>query len=570
MSETAARGAAMPDRLLAEAWASALTEAGGPAAIADQGFLTELSATLLFTMRETPFLPGRAADVGRSLATRMPGESAEVLGRSLRVLTQGLSGPSHRLGAVLEEVANGYVNALQGRTLAEQESIRTAEADAQRALSETLRHQAMHDPLTGLPNRTALFDRLSENLAGDAQAGLLYLDLDGFKGVNDQHGHDVGDQLLSAVAERIGGACLAKGAMAARMGGDEFVVLAGPGIGALIALASDILAAVRQPILTTAGQISITACAGITEFPVAAGPVPAAANVAAAAGAIVAQADAALYQAKSAGPGMWAVHDPHRPPRAAGQATALVSSICAGLDRGEFRLEYLPVAGLPDCQVAGATAVQRWDHPEFGELGGEIFVPLADASEAAPQLSQWLIGTACRDAAAWQRPDRSIFVSVPMTPGDLVRPGLADQVAQILAAAGLPPDLLQLEFGEAALAASHGQAEAELERLDALGVRIAVRGFGSGDSGFRYLRRLPVGAAILDEELTSDPDEPVIAALTCLAHARGITVTARNVKTVSDAHVLTRLGVDAAQGALFSGPVPAGRVAGTLRTPAAA
>jgi diguanylate cyclase (GGDEF)-like protein len=212
-----------------------------------------------------------------------------------------VTGLEGRVAEVTEALANGYVRALRDRTLAEQESIRRAELDAQRIISDQLRHQATHDPLTGLPNRADIFGRLAVALeAGrDTSAGLCYLDLDGFKAVNDKYGHEAGDELLVMVAKRIGETARAHGALAGRIGGDEFVVVAeaSPGIPGMIALAQGILDAVNRPIQLRAGRVCVSACVGIAEC--AAGS-PRAAT-------LIADADAALYRAKSRGPGWWAV-----------------------------------------------------------------------------------------------------------------------------------------------------------------------------------------------------------------------------------------------------------------------
>jgi diguanylate cyclase (GGDEF)-like protein len=193
------------------------------------------------------------------------------------------------------------VRALRDRTLAEQESVRRAELEAQRVISDQLRHQATHDPLTGLPNRAAVFDRLSAMLAGGPgiRAGLCYLDLDGFKGINDQYGHEAGDELLVAVASRIGETARACGALAGRMGGDEFVVIteAAAGIPGLITLAATILGEVSRPIPLRIGRVCISACAGIAECT----------GGSLAPASLIADADAALYVAKARGSGRWAV-----------------------------------------------------------------------------------------------------------------------------------------------------------------------------------------------------------------------------------------------------------------------
>jgi diguanylate cyclase (GGDEF)-like protein len=281
-----------------------------------RAFLTEQSAELLAVLLGEPFRPRKAAVVGHALV-RADFVSADVLGRSLRVLLLWLpellmrypaaraADPSRleqRVAEVTEALANGYVRALRDRTLAEQESIRRAELDAQRIISDQLRHAATHDPLTGLPNRAAIFDRLTAALANGrgTRAGLCYLDLDGFKAVNDRHGHEAGDELLVAVAGRIGQTAAAGGAVAGRIGGDEFVVLAevSPGLTGLVALTARILEAVSLPVQLRIGRVRVSACAGIAERPAES---PAAATM-------IADADSALYQAKSRGPGRWVVY----------------------------------------------------------------------------------------------------------------------------------------------------------------------------------------------------------------------------------------------------------------------
>ena len=329
MAETAvmapSAGGAAPAAQLARVWLTALTVSGDER-LADGGgmpmdiaaaraFLNTQSAALVAIVLGNPFRPRQAAAVGHALV-KADFVNADVLGRSLRVLIMRLpellrqhalalapavGGIDARVAEVTEALANGYVRALRDRTLAEQESIRRAELDAQRIISDQLRHQANHDPLTGLPNRAALFGRLAAGLeAGrDTSVGICYLDLDGFKAVNDRYGHETGDELLVAVARRIGDTARGYGAIAGRIGGDEFVVVAevSPGIGGMIALAAGILGEVSRPLSLRVGPVAISACAGIAEC--AAGS-PAAAT-------LIADADAALYQAKSSGPGRWAV-----------------------------------------------------------------------------------------------------------------------------------------------------------------------------------------------------------------------------------------------------------------------
>jgi diguanylate cyclase (GGDEF)-like protein len=317
---------AVPAAQLARMWLTALAvdEGGRPDdpgsmpmdAVSAREFLGAQSAALLAILVSDEFRPRKAAAIGNALV-RADFVNADVLGRSLRVLilrlpellmqqplgrAAAVGVLERRVAEVTEALANGYVRALRDRTLAEQESIRRAELDAQRIISDQLRHQATHDALTGLPNRTMVFDRLTAALAADrgTSAGLCYLDLDGFKGINDGYGHEAGDELLVTVARRIGEMARSRGAIAGRIGGDEFVVVAevSPGIAGLVGLATSILGAVCRPIPLRIGWVNISACAGIAER--AAGS-PASA-------ALIAEADAALYAAKSRGAGQWSVY----------------------------------------------------------------------------------------------------------------------------------------------------------------------------------------------------------------------------------------------------------------------
>ena len=281
-----------------------------------RAFLGAQSAAVLAILLGRPFRPRQAAAVGHALV-QADFVSADVLGRSLRVLILrlpellGEHAPAEaaaafdlerRVAAVTEAIANGYVRALRDRTLAEQESVMRAELDAQRTISDQLRYQATHDPLTGLPNRAAVFDRLSATLAAGpgTRAGLCYLDLDGFKGINDRYGHEAGDELLVAVASRIGEAARAYGALAGRVGGDEFVIVAEAtaGVPGMIALAAGILGEVSRPIPLRIGRVCISACAGIAECT----------GGSLAPASLIADADAALYAAKARGSGRWAVY----------------------------------------------------------------------------------------------------------------------------------------------------------------------------------------------------------------------------------------------------------------------
>lgn len=319
---------------LAREWLVALdcgrrATAGPPGDILGNGtteriVLADIASRLVSILFGTPFEPEAAELAGRALVAA-GFTDADVLGRSLRVLMLWLPSelegdaaglPAHlrrplaarlsrRLADITGAFADGYARGLRDRAVAEQESLRRAELDAERVLSRQLRHQVMHDPLTGLPNRTAIFGRLAEALSSGpgTRVGLCYLDLDGFKAVNDTQGHAAGDRLLAVIAERFGRIARVRGAVAARIGGDEFIVLAerSPGLDGMITLASELLAEARRPVALPAGVVSVSTCVGVVDRP--AGTT---------AETVVADADAALYEAKSHGPGRWSAYSPLR------------------------------------------------------------------------------------------------------------------------------------------------------------------------------------------------------------------------------------------------------------------
>lgn len=314
---------------LAREWLAALD--GGQAAAGPPGdilgtmtteriVLTDIAGRLVSVLFGTPFEPEAAELAGRAMVAA-GFTDGDVLGQSLRVLMlwlpsaieggaagvpAGLSYPlagglTRRLADVTGAFADGYARGLRDRAVAEQETLRRAELNAERLLSSQLRHQALHDPLTGLPNRTAILGRLAAALASEpgTRVGLCYLDLDGFKTVNDTQGHAAGDRLLAVIAERFGRAARARGAVAARIGGDEFLVVAerSPGLDGMVALASALLAEARRPVALPAGVVTVSTCVGVVDKP--AGTT---------ADAVVAAADAALYEAKSRGPNRWSVY----------------------------------------------------------------------------------------------------------------------------------------------------------------------------------------------------------------------------------------------------------------------
>lgn len=550
-------------------WVSALTGPAGvvmtPEELAD--LLGALAADVLALAPGHPVQPERAAKIGAALVDASLVDP-EVLGRSLTVITSHLDPDTSPVPAVLEAITSGYVRALRDRTL----------TDAQRGADETrrraeakfraqLKHQAQYDPLTGVANRACFLDRLAAAVtAQTGRIGLAYLDLDGFTSVNDTLGHDVGDELLVAVARRLQDRIEPARGLVARMGGDEFSLLVEDtgGLDAMVALAGDVLSRIEQPFSIGPHRLGLTASIGVVERPVAG----------ARAADLVKDADSALYWAKAEGPGRWAVYDPAR------QATdsvrmALTTAMRSGLEAGEFTVVYQPIVGLPDGDLRGAEALLRWHHPTLGELSPESFIEAAEASGVITPLGRWVMETACAQAAQWHRtrPGHAPFISVNLSAQQATDPGFVSVVARIIAGTGLPPELLQLELTESALVGADSRPLETLQKLAAMGVRIAADDFGSGYSNLAYLRRLPVGSLKLSasfiRELWPDgpADEPVISALAGLAHALGLNVTVEGVETREQAEQLAALGCDTAQGWYYAAALPGDGITAVLRDP---
>ncbi|HKN99826.1 MAG TPA: EAL domain-containing protein, partial [Pseudonocardiaceae bacterium] len=426
------------------------------------------------------------------------------------------------------------------------------------ALSERLRYQATHDPLTGLPNRSLFLDRLARvfaagndgGAAAGGRVGMCYLDLDGFKVINDSLGHAVGDRLLVSVARRLDEAIAGRGRLIARMGGDEFVVLVEGTTGTedVVAIARTVLDALRAPVRIGGHELTVTASIGVVERPLA-GTTSA---------DLVRDADITQYWAKADGKGRWRVYDPERNAHEVGRFT-LSAALPAAMDREEFFVEYQPLVRLRDERTVGVEALVRWMHPELGRLGPDRFIDLAEETGLIVPLGRWVLRTACRQARSWL--DRfgsdAPFVSVNLAVRQSREPGIVDDVLAVLRDTGLPPHQLQLELTESAIMGTADEPLEALRRLADAGVRIAIDDFGTGYSNLAYLRHLPVtelkiaGSFVegLRAAERSDPvDAQIVATLVALAHALDLTVTAEGVETPEQARRLRRIGCDSAQG----------------------
>ncbi|WP_433391452.1 putative bifunctional diguanylate cyclase/phosphodiesterase [Micromonospora sp. KLBMP9576] len=437
-------------------------------------------------------------------------------------------------------------------------------------LQQRLRFQALHDPLTGLPNRTLFFETLGRVFdAPDAahRVGICFLDLDGFKAINDSLGHDLGDRLLVVIARRLAECVAGRGHLVARMGGDEFVILVddGAGLDEAVEVAEVALASVRAPIHIGEHQLAVTASVGVVDCPVGA----------TSASELMKAADSTLYWAKAEGRGRWAVYDPERGARDLARS-ALAASLPAALDRGEFVVRYQPIVSLLEGSMLAVEALVRWQHPELGLIGPDRFIGLAEETGLIVRLGEWVLRQACRDAEAWRRefPQARLVVSVNLAARQADDPGIVATVADALARSGLPAELLQLELTESAVMGTAGEPLRSLHRLAALGVRLAVDDFGTGYSNLAYLRRLPVHClklagpfveGIRGEATTDHRDERIVDALVRLAHALELWVTAEAVETAVQAERLRALRCDTGQGLFFGPPAPAAEITARLR-----
>ncbi|MFI9046655.1 putative bifunctional diguanylate cyclase/phosphodiesterase [Streptomyces sp. NPDC053427] len=445
-----------------------------------------------------------------------------------------------------------------------------------------LRHLQMHDPVTRLPNRALFFERLSGALeaaafepAGTGRIGLCYLDLDGFKAVNDTLGHRVGDRLLSAVAQRLTRCAEIVGDrgpghgghLVARLGGDEFALLVEDSTGTdqLAELARCVLDALQRPFDLAGQRLSVSASIGVVER-AAAGTT---------ATGLMQAADTTLFWAKEDGKARWTLFDPERNAHRMTRQ-ALSSTLRPAVDRGEFTLEYQPLVGLGDGRAQGVEALVRWRHPQFGMLSPNRFIALAEENGAIVELGRWVLERACHQARAWQLAHpggQPLFVSVNVAVRQVWDSDLVADVAGILAETGLPPRLLQLELTESAVMGSAGRPLQALQALSDMGVRIAIDDFGTGYSNLAYLSRLPVSVLKLDgsfvhgfrsQEHPNPADEMIVEALVALAHRLGLTVTAECVESAEQAERLRRIGCDTGQGWLYSRPVAPDRVEALL------
>ena len=422
---------------------------------------------------------------------------------------------------------------------------------------EDVRHRALHDPLTGLPNRVLFLDRLEQALAqagrADRHVGVLFCDLDQFKLVNDSLGHEAGDELLSAVAPRLAGV-LRGGDTMARFGGDEFGILVADAASVhdVTRVAERIGAALAAPFELRGREYFVTASVGIAVGDGAEPPE-----------ALIRDADLAMYRAKERGRGRYEIFDQLMRARAVDHLRT-ENDLRRALERDELVVHYQPVISLAGGTIIGFEALVRWQHPERGLLPPGEFIPLAEESELIVDIGERVLGMACMQTAEWhhRRPDAPpIGISVNISPRQVADRTLPERVSAVLAHSGLDPLCLSLEVTETVLVDELESPMLAFEKLKKLGVSLVLDDFGTGFSSLAYLQRFPFDQLKIDRSFVSslgtDPaNAAIIQSVTAIAQVLGLTVVAEGVETEADLEAVTELGCHYAQGFLFDRPQP--------------
>ena len=449
-----------------------------------------------------------------------------------------------------------------------------ADAVARTRSEAATMHAAMHDPLTGLPNRALFADRLGVALARgrrtDTQVAVLFLDLDNFKMANDSRGHDIGDQLLVAVAARLDES-LRPSDTVARFGGDEFVSISADlaDSGDAAAVAERIQNLFVKPFLVDDHEHYLSASIGIA---VSHGPLQRADE-------LIGNADAAMYRAKELGRGRYELFDQKLHDLLLARVR-VHDELRHVIDRDELRLYYQPIVLLQSGTAVGIEALVRWQHPQRGLVAPDEFIPAAEQSGMIGPIGHWVLTEACRQLAAWnqfsrlQGPEREpLFVAVNISTRQIEDQALPDTVERLLDTHQLAPSQLHLEITESALLEDSEESLVVLNRLRDIGVELVLDDFGTGYSSLSYVRRFPIDTLKIDRSFIADlgesaeGDSTIVEAILNMARGLGITVVAEGVETQAQADLLLALHCITAQGWLYAPALPAGKLTPLLSAP---
>jgi diguanylate cyclase (GGDEF)-like protein/PAS domain S-box-containing protein len=418
-----------------------------------------------------------------------------------------------------------------------------------------LEHQALRDPLTGLPNRALFVDRLAQALARlerkPGVVAVLFVDLDRFKIINDSKGHEVGDRFLRAAAKRLLEALRGTDSVA-RLGGDEFVLLVqdqdGRGARNLAEIGARVVATLERPFVIDGEELAIGASVGIS----------ATANPTVAPETLLREADIAMYHAKGLGGGRCAMFDAQMRSEVA-ERVQVQAELERALELGELCVHYQPIVALPEMAVVRCEALVRWQHPARGLLLPHAFVPLAEETGLIVPIGEWVLNEACRQAQEWRRAGRNVGITVNVSTRQLGRADIVDVVSRALARSGLPAPALCLEITETAIMERTEQVVPGLVALRKLGVRVAMDDFGSGYSSLSYVRSLPLDIIKIDKSFvagvpTSAEDRAIVTAILSLARQTELAVIAEGIETELLHRELVGLGCGLGQGFLYDRP----------------
>ena len=438
---------------------------------------------------------------------------------------------------------------------------------ARKTAEQNLRFFASHDSLTGLSNRTMFNDRLHQALAQAARfersLALLFIDLDGFKLVNDTLGHAIGDVLLAELANRLR-ATLREGDVIGRMGGDEFVVLIEEftEAGQVAEVAKKLLDTVGRPFSLQGRECQVTASLGISIYP----------DDGKDADTLIKNADMAMYLVKQQGKNSFRFYSPQMNVHLT-ERLSLESGLRRAIELGELLLLYQPRVGVRDGQVGGVEALMRWQHPTQGMIGPSEFIPVAEDAGLIAAIGEWALHSACRQARAWRDQGLPLLrVAVNLSQKQFLQESLIQIVREALHRAALEAGRLELEITEEMVIRSPERAMRLLAQLKEVGVRVVVDGFGTGYSSLSFLRRLPIDSVKIDRSLIGElPRSADATALTrgvvAMAHSLGLMVIAEGVETREQWEFLRQQGCDEMQGNYFSAPIAPEIVPGIVRQP---
>ena len=422
---------------------------------------------------------------------------------------------------------------------------------------EQIKHLAYHDALTNLPNRLLFKDRLTVALSHaqreQSRLGVLFLDLDRFKVINDSLGHNIGDQLLQAVSLRVQ-ACVRESDTVARLGGDEFTVLL-PRLNRsddAAPVAQKIIEAIRHPFHIEGREFFTTTSIGISLFP----------EDGTDAEALIKNADTAMYQAKELGRDNYQLFNAHVNAKAL-QRISIEHGLRKALANDEFAVHYQPIFDLRSGRITGTEALLRWTHPEMGSISPATFIPLAEATGAMSAIGGWALREAVEQAKKWHDAGhRDLTIAVNLSVTQLQQTDLVQRVREILAETHLPPQLLELEITESSAMINPEASMRTLDELKRIGIRISLDDFGTGHSSLSYLKRFPIDTLKIDQSfirdiLTDTDTAAIVQAIIAMAHSLRLIVIAEGVEQTEQADFLRLHGCDQMQGFLIQRPVPA-------------